>query len=77
MLPAVHPIASSISLFNLQVVRSPTMSTDLIQPGIAGALFGSGLTASGVYFPGVILAQMELRNFHMLKVFLSASCLSA
>jgi hypothetical protein len=53
------------------------MSTDLVQPGIAGALFGSGLTASGVYFPGVILAQMELRNFHMLKVFLSASCLSA
>ncbi|RMJ25643.1 Pfam:DUF395 [Aspergillus sp. HF37] len=53
------------------------MSTDLVQPGIAGALFGSGLTASGVYFPDVILAQMELRNFHMLKVFLSASCLSA
>lgn len=54
-----------------------TMSTDLITSGIAGATFGSALTASGVYLPSVILSQMEIRDFHMFKVFLTASSLSA
>lgn len=44
---------------------------------MAGAMFGSALTASGVYLPGVIISQMELKDFHMLKVFLTASSLSA
>lgn len=54
-----------------------TMSTSLITSGMAGTLFGSALTASGVYLPSVIMSQMELRDFHMLKVFLTASSASA
>lgn len=53
------------------------MSTGLITSGMAGTLFGSALTASGVYLPSVIMSQMELRDFHMLKVFLTASSASA
>ncbi|EED22494.1 conserved hypothetical protein [Talaromyces stipitatus ATCC 10500] len=43
---------------------------------MAGALFGSALTASGVYLPSVILSQMELQDLHMLKVFLTAGSAS-
>ncbi|KAI9053058.1 hypothetical protein LZ554_003328 [Drepanopeziza brunnea f. sp. 'monogermtubi'] len=39
----------------------------------AGAVFGSALTASGVYSPSIIISQMQLSNFHMLQVFLAAS----
>lgn len=53
------------------------MPTDIIASSVAGATFGSALTVSGVYLPSVILAQMELRDFHMVKVFLTASSLSA
>lgn len=44
---------------------------------VTGAIFGSALTAAGVYQPSVILSQMQLRNFHMLQVFLGASAISA
>lgn len=54
-----------------------TMSTNLFTSGMAGTLFGSALTASGVYLPSAIMSQMELRDFHMLKVFLTASSASA
>jgi hypothetical protein len=53
------------------------MSTSLLTTGVAGALFGAALAASGVYLPSVIVSQMELTNFHMLKVFLGASASSA
>ncbi|KAJ9640628.1 hypothetical protein H2204_003257 [Knufia peltigerae] len=43
----------------------------------SGAIFGSALTASGVYSPSVIVSQMGLSNFHMLKSFLAASACSA
>jgi hypothetical protein len=43
----------------------------------AGAVFGVGLTASGVYLPGIIIEQMRLQQFHMMKVFLTASAISA
>ena len=43
----------------------------------AGTIFGSALTASGVYSPSVIVSQMHLTNFHMLKAFLGASACSA
>lgn len=43
----------------------------------SGAIFGSALTASGVYSPSVIVSQMGLTNFHMLKSFLAASACSA
>lgn len=43
----------------------------------SGAIFGSALTASGVYAPSVIVSQMGLSNFHMLKSFLAASACSA
>ncbi|KIW18522.1 hypothetical protein PV08_02810 [Exophiala spinifera] len=43
----------------------------------SGAIFGSALTASGVYAPSVIISQMGLSNFHMLKSFLAASACSA
>src|SRR5262245_44096435 len=41
--------------------------------GIAmGIVFGFGLEKSRVFEPGVIVGQMQLRNFIMLKVFLTA-----
>jgi len=43
----------------------------------AGLVFGAALTASEVYLPSVIVSQMELKDYHMLNVFLSASASSA
>jgi hypothetical protein len=53
------------------------MTVYFIQPFIAGAFFGTALTSSGVYLPSIILLQMKLQDFHMLKVFLTASSASA
>jgi hypothetical protein len=50
---------------------------DLIQSTVSGAAFGAALTASGVWNPIVIVDQMRLHDFHMLKVFLTASSVSA
>lgn len=51
-------------------------ASDLLPSTMAGALFGSALTASGVYLPSVILSQMKLEDFHMLNVFLTAASAS-
>ncbi|KAL4903980.1 hypothetical protein BDW74DRAFT_31352 [Aspergillus multicolor] len=51
--------------------------TDLLPSTITGALFGAALTLSGVYLPTTIISQMQLQDFHMLKVFLTASSASA
>jgi hypothetical protein len=51
------------------------MSTVLTQV-LTGAAFGAALTFSGVYMPSVIISQMQLRNFHMLQTFLTASASS-
>ncbi|RHZ66768.1 YeeE/YedE family protein [Aspergillus thermomutatus] len=51
--------------------------TDLLPSTITGALFGAALTVSGVYLPTTIISQMQLQDFHMLKVFLTASSTSA
>jgi len=49
-----------------------------LSPALAsGALFGAALASSGVWYPSVIDAQVHLRNFHMMKVFLAASATSA
>ncbi|RFU32987.1 hypothetical protein B7463_g3345, partial [Scytalidium lignicola] len=53
------------------------MSVNLVSSAAAGTLFGAALAASGVYSPAVIISQMQLRDFHMLEVFLSASATSA
>jgi hypothetical protein len=37
-----------------------------------GAVFGVALEKSRVFEPGIILGQMQLRNFLMLKIFLTA-----
>ncbi len=44
---------------------------------LSGAFFGAALTASGVWSPAVIVQQLHFEDFHMLKVFLSASASSA
>jgi hypothetical protein len=54
-----------------------TMLRRILSPAGAGALFGAALTASGVYLPTVIIKQMQLRDFHMLQVFLTACAASA
>ncbi|RDW82476.1 hypothetical protein BP6252_03588 [Coleophoma cylindrospora] len=54
-----------------------SMSTNLLAGGVAGALFGVALVASGVFSPSIIIAQMHLQDFHMLKVFLGGSATSA
>jgi hypothetical protein len=44
-----------------------------ILTGLAmGAVFGFALEKSRVFEPGVIIGQMQLRNFLMLKIFLTA-----
>jgi hypothetical protein len=49
----------------------------ILPAGGAGAFFGAALTISGVYLPTVIIKQMQLRDFHMLQVFLTACAASA
>jgi hypothetical protein len=49
----------------------------ILPPAGAGAFFGAALTISGVYLPTVIIKQMQLRDFHMLQVFLTACAASA
>lgn len=51
--------------------------TPLFNSVAAGAVFGAALTAAGVYSPSVIIGQMQLSDFHMLKAFLAASASSA
>lgn len=50
--------------------------SDLISSALTGGLFGAALTVSGVYLPNTIISQMKLQDFHMLKVFLTASSVS-
>ncbi|KAI1635592.1 hypothetical protein F4809DRAFT_613275 [Biscogniauxia mediterranea] len=40
---------------------------------LTGASFGAALAASGIYQPDVIIAQLELENWHMIQTFLTAS----
>lgn len=61
----------------IQHYHHHTMSTSLITSGMAETSFGSASATSGVYVPSVVMSQMELRDFHMLQVFLTASSASA
>ncbi|KAI5923689.1 hypothetical protein F4810DRAFT_202999 [Camillea tinctor] len=40
---------------------------------VTGASFGAALAAAGIYQPDVIIAQLELENWHMIQTFLTAS----
>ena len=40
---------------------------------LTGAAFGAALRASGVYEPGVILSQLNMTNWQMSEMFLTAS----
>ncbi|KIY03399.1 uncharacterized protein Z520_00090 [Fonsecaea multimorphosa CBS 102226] len=51
--------------------------SSLLLSAASGGIFGAALTASGVYSPSVIISQLQLGNFHMLKSFLAASACSA
>lgn len=53
------------------------MSPNLVASLVSGSLFGSALLVSGVYSPTIIINQFHLSDFHMLKVFLTASAGSA
>jgi hypothetical protein len=53
------------------------MATFAIKSIASGAIFGAALTASGVYSPTVIIDELYLRDFHMLKTFIAASASSA
>jgi hypothetical protein len=44
---------------------------------VSGALFGAALMSAGVYSPHIIIGQMKLVDFHMLKAFIAASASSA
>lgn len=52
------------------------MST-IIPPLLTGSLFGAALVAATVHTPTIILDQLSLTSAHMLKVFLTASSVSA
>ncbi|CAD6449276.1 6beafb9a-e8e9-4397-a739-8dcd564b53b3 [Sclerotinia trifoliorum] len=60
-----------------KTIAMVSISTTGARSILSGALFGASLTAAGVYSPTVIISQMKLESFHMLKVFLSASATSA
>ncbi|BCR99679.1 uncharacterized protein AKAW2_50021A [Aspergillus luchuensis] len=64
------------SPFMVTFANMSTM-TDLLPSTITGGLFGAALTVSGVYLPPTIISQMQLQDFHMLSVFLTASSTSA
>jgi hypothetical protein len=49
-----------------------TVSTAVLLGLAMGVVFGFALEKSRVFEPGVIVGQMQLRNFIMLKVFLTA-----
>ena len=55
----------------------PYAMTRMLATVGAGALFGAALASSGVYLPSVIVSQMQMKDYHMLKVFLTASGSSA
>lgn len=49
-----------------------TVMSAIVTGLLMGLVFGLALEKSRVFEPGVIVGQMQLRNFIMLKVFLSA-----
>lgn len=51
--------------------------SSLLLSAASGGIFGAALTASGVYSPSVIISQLRLSNFHMIKSFVAASACSA
>ncbi|RGP78282.1 hypothetical protein FLONG3_3597 [Fusarium longipes] len=53
------------------------MSATVMTSLLTGAVFGTGLTLSGVANPQVIRDQFSLSDFHMLATFLTASATSA
>ena len=53
------------------------MSSEVAANTARGVIFGAALTAAGVALPSVIVDQMHMREFHMMKVFLTASASSA
>jgi len=53
------------------------MAAENVSTALSGSLFGAALFVSGVYSPAVISSQLELSDFYMLKVFLTASGSSA
>ncbi|KAF7915278.1 hypothetical protein BELL_0088g00170 [Botrytis elliptica] len=66
-----------IEIRNNEFAMISISSTTGAKSILSGVLFGAALTAAGVYSPTVIVSQMKLESFHMLKVFLSASATSA
>jgi hypothetical protein len=66
-----------LSLMNSSTQYSFKMATlNTLTTVLAGALFGGALAASGMHLPSVIISQMQLRDFRMLKTFLTASASS-
>lgn len=53
------------------------MASDPYANALRGIVFGAALTAAGVWSPKIIIDQMALKEFHMMKVFLTASASSA
>ena len=49
-----------------------SVATGIISGLLMGVIFGFALEKSRVFEPGVIVGQMQLRNFIMLKVFFAA-----
>ena len=57
-------------------MQLPLMNTRIADL-TSGALFGGALFAAGVYAPAVITEQLQWKNLHMLKTFMTASAVSA
>ena len=70
--PAPPPTTKNEKTNNTMATPTP-----LLNSVAAGAIFGAALTAAGVYSPSVIIGQMRLTDFDMMKAFLGASASSA
>ncbi|KAF2760304.1 hypothetical protein EJ05DRAFT_498267 [Pseudovirgaria hyperparasitica] len=72
----------SFLIVHLQILLSsapshPSGMGELWRTALCGTAFGAALTYSGVFIPEVIMAQMKFQNFHMMRVFLTATASSA
>jgi uncharacterized membrane protein YedE/YeeE len=76
----VYPFSSELTMTSFHITLEkihPDMLLATLTSMAAGAVFGTALTASLVYLPTVIIGQLQLRDFHMLQAFLTASGTSA
>ena len=67
------PIPSLVSAFFLHNKQEKLSRVNMAAAVLSGAAFGAALAASAMYRPGLIVAQLRLEDFTMLRIFLTAT----